>query len=52
MTDTKLNLISGDWAAGGGERGDSSYGPRAQGKAAVEFNTTIKTAYISAGTPA
>jgi aldehyde dehydrogenase (NAD+) len=29
--------------------GDSSYGPREQGKAAAEFYTTVKTAYISAG---
>ena len=35
-----------------GGRGDSSYGPREQGKAAAEFYTTVKTAYISAGTPA
>nr|WP_260063349.1 aldehyde dehydrogenase family protein [Ruegeria sp. B32] len=34
-----------------GGRGDSSYGPREQGKAAAEFYTTVKTAYISAGTP-
>ncbi|WP_029062508.1 aldehyde dehydrogenase family protein [Labrenzia sp. DG1229] len=34
-----------------GGRGDSSYGPREQGKAAAEFYTTIKTAYISAGSP-
>jgi aldehyde dehydrogenase (NAD+) len=34
-----------------GGRGDSSYGPREQGKAAAEFYTTIKTAYISAGDP-
>lgn len=34
-----------------GGRGDSSYGPREQGKAAVEFYTTVKTAYIAAGTP-
>jgi aldehyde dehydrogenase (NAD+) len=32
-----------------GGRGDSSYGPREQGKAATEFYTTVKTAYISAG---
>jgi alpha-ketoglutaric semialdehyde dehydrogenase len=32
-----------------GGRGDSSYGSREQGKAAAEFYTTIKTAYISAG---
>jgi len=32
-----------------GGRGDSSYGPREQGKAAAEFYTTVKTAYISAG---
>ena len=31
-----------------GGRGDSSYGPREQGKAAAEFYTTVKTAYISA----
>lgn len=34
-----------------GGRGDSSYGPREQGKAAAEFYTTVKTAYISAGIP-
>ncbi len=34
-----------------GGRGDSSYGPREQGKAAAEFYTTVKTAYISAGLP-
>lgn len=32
-----------------GGRGDSSCGPREQGKAAAEFYTTVKTAYISAG---
>ncbi len=34
-----------------GGRGDSSYGPREQGKAAAEFYTAVKTAYISAGSP-
>lgn len=34
-----------------GGRGESSYGSREQGKAAAEFYTTVKTAYISAGTP-
>ena len=34
-----------------GGRGDSSYGPREQGKAAAEFYTTVKTAYIAAGSP-
>jgi aldehyde dehydrogenase (NAD+) len=34
-----------------GGRGDSSYGPCEQGKAAAEFYTTVKTAYISAGEP-
>ncbi len=34
-----------------GGRGDSSYGSREQGKAAAEFYTTVKTAYISAGDP-
>ncbi len=34
-----------------GGRGESSYGPREQGRAAVEFYTTVKTAYISAGAP-
>ncbi|MEQ9695603.1 aldehyde dehydrogenase family protein [Shimia sp. SDUM112013] len=34
-----------------GGRGDSSYGPREQGKAAAEFYTTVKTAYIAAGDP-
>jgi alpha-ketoglutaric semialdehyde dehydrogenase len=35
-----------------GGRGDSSYGPREQGRAAAEFYTSVKTAYISAGDPA
>ncbi len=34
-----------------GGRGASSYGPREQGRAAAEFYTTVKTAYISAGAP-
>ncbi len=34
-----------------GGRGDSSYGPREQGRVAAEFYTTVKTAYILAGTP-
>ena len=34
-----------------GGRGDSSYGSREQGKAAAEFYTTVKTAYICAGDP-
>jgi len=34
-----------------GGRGESSYGPREQGRAAAEFYTIVKTAYISAGTP-
>ena len=34
-----------------GGRGSSSYGPREQGGYAEEFYTTIKTAYISSGTP-
>lgn len=34
-----------------GGRGDSSYGPREQGKSAAEFYTIVKTAYISAGVP-
>ena len=35
-----------------GGRGESSYGPREQGRFAAEFYTTVKTAYISAGAPA
>ncbi|WP_300015499.1 aldehyde dehydrogenase family protein [uncultured Roseobacter sp.] len=35
-----------------GGRGDSSYGPREQGRAAAEFYTIVKTAYISSGVPA
>ena len=35
-----------------GGRGNSSYGPREQGRYAVEFYTVVKTAYISAGDPA
>ncbi len=34
-----------------GGRGQSSYGPREQGKHAAEFYTTVKTSYIFAGTP-
>jgi acyl-CoA reductase-like NAD-dependent aldehyde dehydrogenase len=34
-----------------GGRGDSSYGTREQGSYAAEFYTTVKTAYISSGTP-
>lgn len=34
-----------------GGRGDSSYGPREQGKIAAEFYTVVKTAYISSGLP-
>jgi len=34
-----------------GGRGDSSYGPREQGKMAAEFYTIVKTAYISSGVP-
>ena len=35
-----------------GGRGESSYGPREQGQYAKEFYTHVKTAYISAGSPA
>ena len=34
-----------------GGRGDSSYGPREQGRYAAEFYTVVKTSYISSGTP-
>lgn len=34
-----------------GGRGDSSYGSREQGQYAVEFYTTVKTAYIALGEP-
>jgi len=34
-----------------GGRGESSYGPREQGRYAAEFYTSVKTAYISAGSP-
>lgn len=34
-----------------GGRGASSYGPREQGSYAVEFYTTVKTAYVAAGEP-
>ena len=34
-----------------GGRGDSSYGPREQGRTAAEFYTIVKTAYINAGVP-
>jgi len=35
-----------------GGRGSSSFGPREQGRYAVEFYTHVKTAYIDAGIPA
>ncbi|GAB5469348.1 MAG: aldehyde dehydrogenase family protein [Rhodospirillales bacterium] len=35
-----------------GGRGESSYGPREQGRYAAEFYTTVKTAYVKAGDPA
>lgn len=35
-----------------GGRGASSYGPREQGSYAAEFYTVVKTAYVSAGSPA
>ena len=34
-----------------GGRGDSSYGPREQGRTAAEFYTIVKTAYIASGAP-
>lgn len=34
-----------------GGRGQSSYGPREQGQHAKDFYTTVKTAYIHAGSP-
>lgn len=34
-----------------GGRGASSYGPREQGRYAAEFYTSVKTAYVAAGTP-
>jgi len=34
-----------------GGRGASSYGSREQGRYAVEFYTTVKTAYVAAGAP-
>ena len=34
----------------GGSKG-SSYGPREQGRYAVEFYTTVKTAYVYPGSP-
>jgi len=34
-----------------GGRGESSYGPREQGRYAVEFYTAVKTAYIASGPP-
>ncbi len=34
-----------------GGRGDSSFGPREQGRYAAEFYTAVKTAYISSGAP-
>ena len=32
-----------------GGRKESSYGPREQGRYAIEFYTTVKTAYVQAG---
>jgi len=49
----KVNLPTAgtDYHVPFGGRGDSSYGPREQGKAAAEFYTIVKTAYISSGVP-
>lgn len=35
-----------------GGRGASSFGPREQGRYAAEFYTSVKTAYVAAGSPA
>ncbi|NNG03607.1 MAG: aldehyde dehydrogenase family protein [Inquilinus sp.] len=34
-----------------GGRGNSSFGPREQGRYAAEFYTSVKTAYVNSGTP-
>jgi alpha-ketoglutaric semialdehyde dehydrogenase len=34
-----------------GGRGASSYGPREQGRYAIEFYTSVKTSYVAAGAP-
>ena len=34
-----------------GGRGSSSFGPREQGRYAAEFYTSVKTAYVAAGSP-
>jgi acyl-CoA reductase-like NAD-dependent aldehyde dehydrogenase len=34
-----------------GGRGQSSFGPREQGRYAAEFFTTVKTSYLAAGVP-
>jgi len=41
-----------DYHVAFGGRGDSSYGPREQGRYAAEFYTTVKTVYAAAGDPA
>jgi len=48
---TQNYIADTDYHVPFGGRGDSSYGPREQGKTAAEFYTTVKTAYISAGSP-
>lgn len=47
----KLPTAGTDYNVPFGGCGDSSYGPRDQGKSAAEFYTTVNTTYISAGTP-
>lgn len=46
-----VNLPTGetDYRVHFGDRGDSSYGPREQGKAAAEFSTTVRNASICTG---
>jgi aldehyde dehydrogenase (NAD+) len=51
MVMVNLPTAGTDYHVPFGGRGDSSYGPREQGKTAAEFYTIVKTSYIAAGTP-
>ncbi len=48
MAQIKCNAVAGAWVGG---MKASSYGPREQGRYAVEFYTQAKTSDVSAGAP-
>ena len=52
MTNLNLLMAGTDCHVPFGGRSDSSLWPHEQGKAPARFDTTVKTACISAGVPA